>query len=410
MSDTSTSHPAPGLRNTTERFGSVAKVFHWLTALLILTLIPLGMVAYQWPYDTSEALAFKATLFSLHKTLGLLTFAVALARILWALSQPRPAHLPIESRVQAFAAQAVHWSLYGALVLVPLTGWIHHAATSGFAPIWWPFGQTLFFVPQSEPLAATFGQLHFVFNIVLVLSILLHIAGALKHHVIDRDATLKRMLPGTCDLPDDLHVEPTNLRPALAAGGIWIAAAGMAVALSLSAPEGAERPTLALAEPPSEWAVTEGTLSITVSQLGEAVTGEFAEWTAAIAFSETATDGQYGDVTVTIAIPSLTLGGVTAQALSDDFLQANAFATATYTGPIVAHEDGYIVNGTLSIVGQTVELPLPFSLELDGDTATATGGAPLDRLAVGIGTNYPDETSVGFTVDIAFSLTATRGE
>lgn len=177
------------MANTQARFGGVAKSFHWLTALLILTMIPLGIIADKWPFDSSEALATKAMIFSLHKTLGLLTFAVALARILWASVQPRPAMLPIESRAQAFAAAAVHWALYGALVLVPLSGWIHHAASTGFAPIWWPFGQTLFFVPQSVALADAFAGLHFAFNLVLVISLILHIGGALKHHLIDRDAT-----------------------------------------------------------------------------------------------------------------------------------------------------------------------------------------------------------------------------
>ena len=69
------------------------KTFHWLTALLILTLIPLGWYANQLPFDTGAELAFKAQLFSYHKTLGVAAFFVALLRILWALTQPKPAPL-----------------------------------------------------------------------------------------------------------------------------------------------------------------------------------------------------------------------------------------------------------------------------------------------------------------------------
>jgi len=181
--------------NTARSYGSVTKTFHWLTVLLILTAIPLGIIANKMAYDTSDALAMKAFLFSMHKTVGITAFFVALARIAWALGQPKPAGLHPERKAESFLAELVHWLLYGSLLLVPLSGWIHHASTTGFAPIWWPFGQNLPLVPKSETLADLTAGLHIVFERVLVASILLHIAGALKHHFIDKDDTLRRMLP-----------------------------------------------------------------------------------------------------------------------------------------------------------------------------------------------------------------------
>ncbi|MEM0938087.1 MAG: cytochrome b/b6 domain-containing protein [Pseudomonadota bacterium] len=399
--------PIARLGNTEARFGSVAKTFHWLTALLILTMIPLGIVAAYWPYDTSESLAIKADLFSLHKTLGLVTFAVALARILWALVQPRPALLPTGSRVQSFAAETVHYALYGALVLVPLTGWIHHAASTGFAPIWWPLGQTLPFVPQSQPVADAFAGLHLAFNIVLVFALLAHIGGALKHHIIDGDATLKRMLPGQCALPSDMPVATAHLAPAGAAAAVWAAAIAAGLTLGLAG----ERSTAAapaLAAVPSQWVVEDGRLGITVQQLGQPVMGEFSDWTASIDFNEEPVDGVFGSVEVTVAIPSLTLGGVTDEALAPDFLNAAAFATASFSGPITATDTGYIVDGSLTLVGRSVPLALPFELALDGDTARASGTTALDRRDYDIGATYPDESTVGFTVAIDMDLQATR--
>ncbi|MEL7131866.1 MAG: cytochrome b/b6 domain-containing protein, partial [Pseudomonadota bacterium] len=85
------------LANTADRYGSLSKTFHWLTALLILTLMPLGIVANDMAYqirtgaETADAFITRtAWLFSLHKTLGVAVFFVALLRILWALSQPKP--------------------------------------------------------------------------------------------------------------------------------------------------------------------------------------------------------------------------------------------------------------------------------------------------------------------------------
>ncbi|PJF10691.1 cytochrome b, partial [Pseudorhodobacter sp. MZDSW-24AT] len=184
-------------RNSPVSYGKVARLFHWTTASLILIAIPLGIIANRLPYDTAEALARKAQLFSLHKTLGVVVFFVALGRILWALAQPHPVPLHPERRLELALARLVHWMLYISLVAVPLTGWVHHAAVTGFAPIWWPFGQTLPFVPQSESVAQIAVGLHWVFTKLMIAAILLHIAGALKHHILDRDDTLRRMTRGT---------------------------------------------------------------------------------------------------------------------------------------------------------------------------------------------------------------------
>ena len=400
-----------GLGNTVDRFGGVAKTLHWLTALLILTMLILGVIASQWPFDTSDALATKGILFSIHKTLGLTTLLVAIIRILWAIIQPRPAPLGSDSKFQHFAAETVHWSLYGMMVMVPLTGWMHHAATSGFAPIWWPFGQTLFFIPQSEVLATVLGKLHLAFNIVLAVSIGLHVAGALKHHVFDRDATLKRMLPGQVALPSGLVKAAFHKGPLLMALVVWATAAGIGGVLGLAKNETSQS-TVALEEVQSDWSVSSGSLSIGVNQFGQSVMGSFADWTAEIEFTETAREGRHGDVTVVISIPSLMLGGITNEALAVDFLNAEGFATATYTGPIKPNdvEDGYIVDGTLTLVGQTVPLVLPFDLMLDGATATASGSTSLDRRDYRIGQSYPDESTVGFEVQIMFDLFATQGD
>ncbi|MEM1273886.1 MAG: cytochrome b/b6 domain-containing protein [Pseudomonadota bacterium] len=400
---------AIGLANSTERFGSVAKTLHWATALLILTLIPLGLVAKNWPYDTSDALAIKAMLFSLHKTLGVATFFVAVVRILWAVVQPRPVALGTAHGWQAFMAEVVHYALYAALIIVPLSGWLHHAATDGFAPIWWPFGQNLPFIPTSEPLAAALAQIHFAASFLLAGLIGLHIAGALKHHVIDRDPTLLRMLPGRRDLEISVPTAPAphSMAPVFSATGIWALVIAGGIGLGLSAP----RDTVAAATleaVPSGWQVQDGTLGITVMQFSQPVAGSFGDWTAAIEFSEAAEDGVHGMVDVTIAIGTLTLGSVSAQATGAEFLNADAFATAQFTGPIVATPTGYAVDGSFTLLETTLPLTLPFNLEIDGDTARASGTATIDRRDFGVGQAYPDESSVGFAVEIAFDLTALR--
>jgi len=398
------------LANTQTHYGGVTKTFHWLTALLILTAIPLGWYANQLPYDTSDELAQKAFVFSFHKTIGITAFAVAVLRILWAISQPKPGLLNADKPVEAGLAETVHWLLYGSLVLVPLTGWIHHAASAGFAPIWWPFGQDLPFVPKDETLSGVFAGLHIVTKWVLIGAIGLHIAGALKHHVIDRDATLRRMLPGRPDLPP-LVASAHAKSPLVAALAIWAVAIGIGAVTGSYKGHAAILPEAAtLEDVETDWAVQNGSLSIAVTQLGSTVTGGFADWTASISFEPRETPGSAGMVEVTVAIGSLTLGSVTGQALGAEFFAAETFPTATLTGEIMRTDTGYVVEGPLTIRDQSVPVSLPFTVEIEDGVATATGGLSVNRLDYGVGVTYPDESSVGFGVDITFELTAARSE
>jgi cytochrome b561/polyisoprenoid-binding protein YceI len=402
-------------RNTTGSYGSVAKTFHWLIALLILTIIPVGLVANDMaqalrdPSIPSTAEDFTRTflLFSIHKTLGVAIFWVALARILWALTQPKPGLLNADKRVEAFLAETVHWLLYGSLVLVPLTGWIDHAATTGFAPIWWPFGQSLPFVPKDAGLSATFAGLHVTLQRVLIISLLLHIAGALKHHFVDRDSTLRRMLPGSTVTAPPAH--RGSFLPPLAAVLVWAAALGVGTATGLIVVPATTVPQAELADVSSDWQVTEGNLALSITQLGSTTTGTFADWTAAITFDETA-PGPLGKVEVTVAIASLTLGTVTAQAMGPDFFDADFFPEATFSGEITRTESGYVATGPLVIRDTSLPVSLPFDLTLDGDRAQMTGALSLNRLDFGVGSTMPDESSLGFAVDISIDLRATRGQ
>ncbi len=404
--------------NTFASYGSVTKTFHWLTALLILTALPLGWFANQLAhaiYDpnfaTTEAdIARAAQLFSLHKTVGVTVFFVALARILWALTQTKPGLLNAENKPEAFAAETVHWLLYSALVFVPLSGWVHHAAAEGFAPILWPFGQNLPLVPKSAMLAELTASLHWLFILVLAVSLGLHILGALKHHVVDKDSTLRRMLPGRSEAPTPPHQDHT-LTPAFAAAFIWIAV--LAVGWfdgAFSHKSDASIDTAELAEVQSEWQVQDGDLTVTITQLGSKVTGSFADWTAAIAFDEPAEAGLAGSADVTIAIGSLSIGTVSDQAMGPDFFDSAQFPTAQFKAELFKTETGYEARGPLTIRDKSMDVVLPFTLDLQDNTAIAEGALDVNRLDFDIGTSQPKEDSLGFAVTIGISLTATRGE
>ncbi len=401
--------------NTNTHYGTVSKSFHWLTALLILTLFPLGLIAENLPYDTGAQLARKAWLFSLHKTLGITLFFVALLRILWTLTQKKPALLNADHKAESFAAETVHWLLYLSLVLVPLSGWLHHAATEGFAPICWPFGQSLPLVPKSDSVAHFFGTWHFVLTKVLAITLLLHIAGALKHAFIDKDNTLRRMWFGHSNIPD-LPKARHSTRPRTAAGIVYGVAVLGASVLAFSAPSpsidtAAETQTdrVVTADTAGNWQVKEGTLALTITQFGNALSGQFDGWNAVIDFDETVEDGLSGTVEVTVDIASLRLGSVTDQAMGPDFFDEENHPTAVFSADILTLGDGqYDAVGTLTLRGVEVPLILPFSLRIEDDTAVMSSTVSTDRRDFAIGDNMPDEASVGFAVRIDANLTAQK--
>jgi cytochrome b561/polyisoprenoid-binding protein YceI len=387
------------LANTPNAYGIITRSFHWLTALLIFTAIGLSFVMDDGPFTNAEEALRASFYFSLHITVGVTSFFVAVARILWGFTQPRPGLLNPDHRAEALLAELVHWSLYGAMMIMPLSGWIWHAASSGGAPILWPLGQTLPLIPNSDSLASFAKQIHILAHFVLFATIGLHVLGAVKHALIDRDATMARMVSGkSVPVPPQIH----SSLPKLGALAGWAFVVAVAFAT-------AEPPKITQTAPQTaaagNWAVTEGSLSITFAQLGQSLTGSFGEFHADISYDEVA---KTGAVTVTIPVTSLELGSVTKQAMTPEFLAPTAHPTASFKADILEKDGQLIAAGTLDLRGKEMPVTLPFSLTIDGDTARMQGQTTVDRRDFGIGPNYADEKTVGFMVTIDAALTVQR--
>jgi cytochrome b561 len=168
-------------------YGLTARVLHWLTAVLVLTMIPAGIAMVNIGSGPLQDF-----LFNLHRSFGVLLVPVILLRLANRLIDPPPplpADIPL---VQQFAATSVHWALYALLIVQPIAGWI---GTSAFrAPII-VFG--LFELPPIRPPDRAFSDqvfvLHRAIGFLIALLITVHIAGALFHHFVRRDDVLLRM-------------------------------------------------------------------------------------------------------------------------------------------------------------------------------------------------------------------------
>ncbi|MEE9455181.1 MAG: cytochrome b/b6 domain-containing protein [Paracoccaceae bacterium] len=398
-----------GAFNTYTTYGSIAKIFHWLTAVLVIFLLGLGLYMHELPRETPEEITRVVNLYSLHKTLGIAVLGIAILRILWAIREPKPHPLHEGRAVEIFAAETVHWILYIAILLTPLMGWFHHAATTGFAKIWWPFGQDIFFIPKNEALSDFFASMHWILAILMGVSILAHIGGALKHFFLDRDKTLHRMLP-LVDTTDVAVMDANHPKwPKWLAVAVFGLATLVMGTLALNTP--APTPRTQLQQIDSDWSVDpeNSTLGISIIQLGTPVEGHFANWRADIRFDPE--NLPEASVKVIIAMDSLSLGTVTHQAQSPEYLAIDAFATAEFTsGHFSKNADGsYLANGTLRLRGISMPLKLNFTLNIENNAATLQGHAPIARLDYNIGANdMPDDASLGYIVDVNIALLATR--
>lgn len=175
--------------NDQEHYGLVTVLLHWLVALAVFGLFGLGVwmtgLTYYDPWYRSGP--------ALHKSIGMLLFLLMLTRLGWRLYSPPPAPLPSHSGWERSAARAVHLGLYLLLFALMLSGYLISTADGRPIEVFGLFSipATLTTIPRQEDLA---GAVHWYLALFLMLLVALHVAGALKHHFIDHDHTLRRLL------------------------------------------------------------------------------------------------------------------------------------------------------------------------------------------------------------------------
>ena len=177
------------LRNSSSRYGFVSIFMHWGVALAVFGLFGLGL----WMMGLDYYSPWRKDAPDLHKSIGLVLLAVMLLRVLWRFISPPPPALPNHGKLTRVASKAGHGLLYLGLFAVMIAGYMISTADGVGIPV---FG--LFEVPalvsNLPDQADVAGEIHFYLAWGLVIYAGLHGLAALKHHFIDRDATLKRML------------------------------------------------------------------------------------------------------------------------------------------------------------------------------------------------------------------------
>lgn len=178
------------IRNDTQRYGAVAQLFHWAIVVLVITQFVLATRAHDLPTYSPARVNMLAD----HKSVGITILLLALLRLGWRSLNPVPPAPVTTPYWQHRAARISHLLLYALILVMPVLGWLMSSAR-GFSVSWFRVVTLPDFIGRNESAFELLHAAHATLAKVLALVAIVHAGAALKHHFIDRDNVLRRMLP-----------------------------------------------------------------------------------------------------------------------------------------------------------------------------------------------------------------------
>ena len=367
------------IKNTQDTYGSVAKTLHWLIGIGVIGMMAMGTVMEDIPNA-----ADKFWVYSLHKATGITILALMLVRLVWKLMNMgipthNAAHKPWEQKL----SHGIHWGFYALLIAMPLSAWMMTGPNASTIS-WYGFFPIPNIAAADKAMAETYGEIHGAIGTLIWIALGLHVGGALKHAIIDRDNTLKRMLPVLL----------------------------FALVLPVSTARADEDEKI-----PVHWDIIreESALTFTANQEGTDFEGQFRAFDGMITFDPKTPEE--GTARIIIDLNSVATGNDERDksVKEKDWFDVATLPTASYIVDRMekGNADGkFIAKGRLILRGIERPLDLPFDLLItttDGlMTAHATGETKLNRLEFGIGEGqWADPKMVGPDVTVKIDLTAT---
>ena len=397
--------------NTEEEYGLIAKTFHWVIAVLIIGLLPVGLGMGTLPNDP-----FKFQIYAMHKSFGLLVFFLGLTRIIWRFVSPPPEHLESHAKWEVTLASAAHFWLYVCIIGMPLSGWLMSNAGEFPVPF---FGlQMPALIGKNEALGDLFYNVHEILGYTLLFVLGLHAAGALKHHVIDKDETLKRMTFAQAGMGFTILI-------VLVLGASYFLSTGVLLQKFMTAEpqDEAAEPAAQTATgnaapdmsnlPKDGWAIIPGIskLQFTGVLYNAPFTGDFGDFGGTIVFNPD--DLSTAKVDITVHMDKIATGDADRDQniVGAEWFDAGKYPTARYVAAKFEKADGnkYVAIGDLTIRDKTMPLVIPFTLDIENKTAHMKGEVTLNRTNFGVGEGqWADESTVKHDVKVNIDVKATQ--
>ncbi|MEM1230346.1 MAG: YceI family protein [Pseudomonadota bacterium] len=396
-------------------YSTAARSLHWLIAALIVLQYVLAEFAER--AELGGQLAAQLRFLANHKSIGMTVLMLALLRLAVRLRWPPPPLLPAPTWQQALATGA-HGLLYLLLFTLPITGWLGSSAAS-YSVSWFGLFTWPDLLSADPALKDQLYQVHHWAGEALFVLALVHVLAALKHHFLDRDQTLMRMMSrGTV----------TAAIATLGLGALWIAAtssasdrgaseapatatASAAITPAKTAPP--PRTDMSAASTIPRWLVdhAESTVEFVAEQAGAKFRGRWQHWEADIAFDPDQLPASRAEVRFDTASAETGDGDRDGTLLSTEFFASADYPQAVFRAdrfePDADAPGGFVALGTLTIKDQTLPVRFTFSVEQTGTARALSGTAQLDRLAFGIGTgDWADTDSIGQFVSVEVDLRA----
>ena len=173
-----------------QRYSATAMGLHWLIALMIVAGFYLGWIMTDIPGFTPTKLKY----FSWHKWIGVTVFALAVIRLAWRLTHRAPDMPRGMAPLQKLAAEVAHVFLYVLMLVIPISGYLYSSA-AGIQVVYLGIVPLPTLIGPDAALKVMLRIVHIWLNYTLLALVTVHVLAALKHHFIDRDGLLTRMIP-----------------------------------------------------------------------------------------------------------------------------------------------------------------------------------------------------------------------
>ena len=355
--------------NTSERWGPVSQLLHWIIVALVATQFTLAYLAADLPLGLH-----KLALLARHKSFGITILGLALVRLAWRLWHPGPRIPQNLNPFERRLASGTHAGLYACLFMMPLTGWLMSSAKK-YPVSWFGIAQLPDLVAPNEALFTVMRTVHESIAYALAILIMLHVAGALRHQFVLRDNLMKRMLP----------------------------CAVVALVILLLGTTHAHA---------DEWTTdpVHSKLTFSFTQAGAVNTGKFG--TFGVTLSTRAASLDAAKINVTVDIASIDTGDKDRDETlrGPDLFDAKKYPEARFTAVMEPRgTNKYTASGNLTLRGVTHPMRVPLSIrhatEAGQSVTYLDGGVTLKRLDFGIGQGDWRSTEwVGNEVPITWSV------